>query len=88
MIILLMITSFPPLFGYGTLLTLCGFIFRFPLGVIPAYLGGLLGSTACFIVSRKWLVDYYRENYLKNIPEFTAIEEAINKGNDSFSKFF
>lgn len=80
MVILLFLTCFPPLVGYGTLLYMFGFIYGFPLGFFPAYLGAWSGGVCCFLLARRWMGDYYRGKILRTFPKFEAIEDAIEKG--------
>lgn len=81
MTITIVISTFPPLVGYGSLLYMCGFIYGFPLGFIPAYLGGCIGGILVFLVSRKWLLDYWKPKLLANFPlYFREVEDAVEKG--------
>lgn len=43
------VTSMPPLFGYGTCITLCGFAFGFWHGWLLAVAGCLLGGATSFL---------------------------------------
>lgn len=80
MYLLVVSSGFPPLMGYSTLLTLCGFIFGSLWGFIPAYLGGLTGALGCFLLYRRWLGVYYRERIFAMFPKAKLIEDAINSG--------
>jgi uncharacterized membrane protein YdjX (TVP38/TMEM64 family) len=78
--LLIILTCIPPLFGYSTLLTLSGFIYKFPLGFIPAYFGALCGGTCAFLLGRRykepvkdWIMKYYA-NY------FEATSAAVETG--------
>ncbi|TPX30916.1 hypothetical protein SmJEL517_g05633 [Synchytrium microbalum] len=73
---LVLISSFPPMFGYGTLLTLCGFTYGFPLGLIPAYIGGWAGAMLCFLAARK-LLSGYKQRIADN---FSQLQSVIDKG--------
>ncbi|KAI9334521.1 hypothetical protein DFJ73DRAFT_38242 [Zopfochytrium polystomum] len=77
---LVFISSFPFMIGYGTLLVMSGFIFGFPLGFIPAYLGAVLGAFACLFIFRRWMGKYYRDLILGYYPKFKAVESAIDSG--------
>lgn len=81
MILLIALTGFPPIFGYSTLLTLCGFIYGFPLGMVPAYIGAVAGATGCFLLGRKVFKDTARAFLMKNYPSMLhAIENAVQRG--------
>ncbi|KAJ3288270.1 hypothetical protein HK104_008252 [Borealophlyctis nickersoniae] len=77
---LLFVTSFPPIPGYGTLLYLCGFVFGFPAGIIPAYLGPLGGGVTCFVVARKWLGEGWRNKIVTAVPSWDIVEKVIEEG--------
>ncbi|KAJ9067156.1 Tlg2-vesicle protein [Entomophthora muscae] len=70
---LIFITSFPPMPGYGTLSVLCGFIYGFPFGIIPPFIGGVLGSSCCFFLSRRYGSVYVRRLLL----HYTYIDAAM-----------
>ncbi|OMH82051.1 Golgi apparatus membrane protein tvp38 [Zancudomyces culisetae] len=68
---------FPPTFGYGNAITFSGFVFGFPHGFIPVFLGAVIGSTCCFLLGRKISKKYI--NYLmsssKKLVTFARIVE-------------
>ncbi|KAJ3078318.1 Sphingolipid delta(4)-desaturase DES1, partial [Quaeritorhiza haematococci] len=78
------LTSFPPLVGHGILLYLCGFVLGFPMGVFPAYLGGVAGACGCFLLWRRFLGKFYRKRFLSVFPEVEALERAVNQGGLKF----
>ncbi|KAI8940364.1 hypothetical protein NX059_004057 [Plenodomus lindquistii] len=49
------VVSFPPLIGYSSLLTICGFVYGFPNGWFIAATATICGSTASFLLSRSIL---------------------------------
>jgi uncharacterized membrane protein YdjX (TVP38/TMEM64 family) len=55
MICIIVTTCFPPVVGYATALTLCGFIYNESIlyGFSIAYVGGLLGGMLVFIAARE-----------------------------------
>ncbi|KAJ3102220.1 Tlg2-vesicle protein [Phlyctochytrium planicorne] len=73
------VASFPPMFGFGSLQLLAGFIYGMA-GFIPIYLGGFLGGIACFAISRRYLTTRYRAVLTEKYPKFVIIEEAIQEG--------
>ncbi|KXS11245.1 hypothetical protein M427DRAFT_60817 [Gonapodya prolifera JEL478] len=77
------LACFPPVPGYGTLLALCGFIFSFPLGLIPAYFGALLGSLGCFVTSRR-LFTGYGERIAKKYPGLGGVLREVERGSVGF----
>lgn len=72
-IVLIFIASFPPVPGYGTLSVLCGFIYGFPTGFVPPFIGGVLGSSVCFLLSRRYGRNYTR----KLLKHYTYISAAL-----------
>ncbi|KAJ3014235.1 hypothetical protein HKX48_005275 [Thoreauomyces humboldtii] len=74
------LSCFPPLVGYGTLLYMCGFIFGFPWGWIPAFVGSWLGGVTVFLLSRRYLGPSYRAMLLSHFPKFRHIESAVETG--------
>ncbi|TPX39215.1 hypothetical protein SeMB42_g06412 [Synchytrium endobioticum] len=78
LVLLLIVTAIPPLFGFGTLLVLCGLAFDFPLGLIPAYTGGLLGALAAYALSRR-LLSRYRPYMESSFEWVKPLEDTINK---------
>lgn len=55
---LIFVTAFPPLFGYSTLITTCGFVFGFWKGWIIASSAATIGSLVSFIACRTVLSKY------------------------------
>ncbi len=76
LIFLIFCASFPPIVGYGTLLFLCGFMYGFPLGLIPAFIGAMLGSTTCFVLTRKYF--YQRAQKVQKNIYFSFIPVILN----------
>lgn len=72
-------TCFPPLIGYGTLLYFCGFVFKFPWGFFPAFIGPFFGAAIGFPMGRKWLKTY-RDMLVRHYPNFAYIESAVDQG--------
>lgn len=70
---------FPPLMGYGTLLYFNGFVFRFPMGIIPVFVGSAAGAFVGFVLGRRWLQPY-RSRWLSQYPNFGLIEKAVERG--------
>ncbi|RKP25545.1 snare associated Golgi protein-domain-containing protein, partial [Syncephalis pseudoplumigaleata] len=51
---LICLTGFPFMPGYGTLVTMAGFVFGVPLGFLVAFVGAWAGACASFAVCRRW----------------------------------
>lgn len=76
--ILIFLSAFPPLIGYGLYQTLSGFAFGFVRGFLVSYLSALLGAVACFYVSRVWLQARI-QRLLQNYPNLEAVIHAVEK---------
>ena len=75
--LLVFLTAFPLVPGYGTLTTFCGYVYGFPYGLVPAILGALSGSVVCFTLVRKY-ASHRVKSWLKNYPWAKAILHSIN----------
>ncbi|KAH7399523.1 hypothetical protein BKA66DRAFT_545639 [Pyrenochaeta sp. MPI-SDFR-AT-0127] len=69
---LIFIVSFPPLIGYSTLLTICGFVYGFPNGWFLAASATVAGSTASFLLSRSILKNMVHR-LIANDTRFAAL---------------
>ncbi|GJJ77667.1 hypothetical protein EMPS_10026 [Entomortierella parvispora] len=67
-----------PLFGYGVISMVCGYIYGFPKGFLPAFAGDVLGASAGFWLYRLAFHDYIRRKLGNNI-EFTEMSKAVSK---------
>jgi len=74
-IFFLTIASFPPIIGYGTLTTLCGFTYGWFWGWVLASVGCLCGSATSFLVLRKNLSRF--QHWLSKQPRFAALRQAV-----------
>eukprot|EP01135_Chromosphaera_perkinsii_P001560 Nk52_evm30s207 gene=Nk52_evmTU30s207 len=70
-------TSFPPVPFYGWMLIVCGFIYKFPGGVVPAIPAALLGGVICFIGAR-YMLKGYVNHLLLQYPKFRVIQKAVS----------
>ncbi|CAH7689628.1 hypothetical protein BY996DRAFT_7447701 [Phakopsora pachyrhizi] len=75
LILLLTAASFPPIIGFGTLTTLCGFTYGWFWGWILASIGCLCGSATSFTVLRSNLPRF--QHWLARQPSFTALRQAV-----------
>ncbi|KAM0793469.1 hypothetical protein ACM66B_000911 [Microbotryomycetes sp. NB124-2] len=71
----IIITSVPPLLGYGTAQTLCGFAFGVIKGWLLGAAGCLLGGCFAFVLTRR-LIEYYAP-LLKSNTHFQALSKAV-----------
>ncbi|KAI7856716.1 hypothetical protein BDC45DRAFT_566792 [Circinella umbellata] len=77
--ILVMATSIPPLLGFTFASSLCGFVYGFPGGVIPAVIGAFLGAMLCFALIRQFnFARFIRLSPDKQL-KYQAIQEAIQE---------
>ncbi|ORZ33116.1 snare associated Golgi protein-domain-containing protein, partial [Catenaria anguillulae PL171] len=75
---LLATTAFPPMMGYSTVLYLCGYIYGFPWGWIPSFIGALAGSVLCFYLSRYYLREWAQRK-LSAYATAKALKRTIEK---------
>lgn len=75
LIILLTLSSFPPVIGFGTLSTLCGFTYGWFWGWIVATIGCLCGSAVSFLVLRRNLPRF--QQWLAKQKSFAALRQAV-----------
>ncbi len=66
--VLLVPATFPTLVG--------GFVFGFPLGVVPASAGSLLGACGAFLVARFLARDWVKRR-IERLPRFDALDNAV-----------
>ncbi|CAG8564147.1 8502_t:CDS:2 [Ambispora gerdemannii] len=74
---LIIVTCFPPLPGYSSLIMLSGFIYGFPLGFAPALCGALIGSMTCFGLFRS-MCKNYTDKLVGQDRRFAALAVAIH----------
>ncbi|KAF9986081.1 Tlg2-vesicle protein [Mortierella antarctica] len=67
-----------PLFGYGVVSMICGYVYGIPKGFIPAFVGDVLGASAGFWLYRLALHGYIRRKFKDNL-EFQEISNAVSK---------
>lgn len=69
-------TSFPPLIGYSTSVTLAGYVFGFLYGWLIAVLGSLVGAATTFFIYRHFLSGYAKRMSAQN-QTFMALTKAL-----------
>ncbi|KAF9944928.1 Tlg2-vesicle protein [Mortierella alpina] len=67
-----------PLFGYGVVSMICGYVYGIPKGFIPAFVGDVLGASAGFWLYRLSLHGYIRRKFKDNL-EFQEMSNAVSK---------
>ncbi|KAG0279871.1 hypothetical protein BGZ96_001797 [Linnemannia gamsii] len=59
-------TSFPPIVGYSSIVTMSGYVYGFVFGFIIAFTGAMAGSIVCFYFCRRWFKTQVRKLLAKN----------------------
>jgi len=75
---LITLTSFPPMFGFSTCITICGFTYGLRDGLALAILGTLSGAMASFLLARL-LLDRYAQKMLDGQTTLKALGSAIKE---------
>ncbi|KAG0152200.1 hypothetical protein CROQUDRAFT_667510 [Cronartium quercuum f. sp. fusiforme G11] len=75
LIVLLSVASFPPVIGFGTLCTLCGFTYGWLWGWMVATTGCLCGSAVSFVALRHNLPRF--QQWLSEKRSFAALRQAV-----------
>lgn len=70
-------TSFPPLIGYSSSITLTGYVFGFTKGWGIAVLGSVVGATIAFVIYRQFLSNYAKRMSSSN-QHFMALTAALD----------
>ncbi|KAI7828095.1 snare associated Golgi protein-domain-containing protein [Gamsiella multidivaricata] len=67
-----------PLFGYGVVSMICGYVYGVPKGFLPAFIGDVLGASAGFWLYRLAFNKYFARKFGDNL-EFREISKAVSK---------
>ncbi|KAK5807950.1 snare associated Golgi protein-domain-containing protein, partial [Linnemannia elongata] len=59
-------TSFPPVVGYSSIVTMSGYVYGFVFGFVIAFTGAMAGSIVCFYFCRRWFKAQVRKLMSKN----------------------
>lgn len=70
-------TSFPPLIGYSSSITLTGYVFGFLKGWAIAVAGSVVGASVAFVIYRQFLSSYARRMSANN-QNFMALTKALD----------
>ncbi|CAO3635050.1 unnamed protein product [Cunninghamella blakesleeana] len=77
---LVALTSTPPIFGFTFMVMLNGFVYGFPLGLLPSVTGAFVGSMICFCLIRGFHMDRYIPMPKSQEKKYQAMQEAIKEG--------
>ncbi|CEP18995.1 hypothetical protein [Parasitella parasitica] len=81
MILLTCLCANPPMLGHAFLITMCGYVFGFPRGCLPAACGTFLGGMLTFTLVRKLKVGRFaRIMSIRKQETFDAMSMAISQG--------
>ncbi|KAG0308812.1 Tlg2-vesicle protein [Dissophora globulifera] len=67
-----------PLFGYGVVSMICGYVYGVPKGFIPAFAGDVIGASLCFWLYRLAFNKYFSRKFHDHI-EFKELSKAVSK---------
>jgi uncharacterized membrane protein YdjX (TVP38/TMEM64 family) len=70
-LLLILLTTIPPLPLYSTLMVLAGYTFGAWEGFVVSYVASLIGAVLVFVVSRCWLKDCIAKSYVP-LPYWVA----------------
>ncbi|KAF9168880.1 hypothetical protein BGX20_011104 [Mortierella sp. AD010] len=59
-------TSFPPVIGYSSVITMAGYVYGFLFGFTIVFLAALSGAIVCFYFCRRWFKPQVRKLLAKN----------------------
>ncbi|KAF9904258.1 hypothetical protein EC991_002916 [Linnemannia zychae] len=59
-------TSFPPMIGYSSIVTMSGYVYGFVYGFLYAFMGAMAGAIVCFYFCRRWFKAQVRKLMAKN----------------------
>ncbi|KAL0074467.1 hypothetical protein J3Q64DRAFT_1422050 [Phycomyces blakesleeanus] len=79
-VLLIVIVSIPPMIGFVSSVTLTGFVYGFPGGIIPATTGAMIGSSLAFWIIRRYPLARFVHLSPAKQATYKALEEAIEQG--------
>ncbi|KAI9025964.1 hypothetical protein CLU79DRAFT_886098 [Phycomyces nitens] len=79
-VLLIIIVSIPPMIGFVSMVTLTGFVYGFPGGVLPATTGAMIGSSLAFFIIRRYPLARFIHLSPSRQITYKALEEAIAQG--------
>ncbi|CAO3596397.1 unnamed protein product [Absidia cylindrospora] len=74
------IMSIPPMLGFTFMVMMTGFVYDFPMGILPAVSGAFMGSLLCFGLVRKLRFDRFIPMSTSQEKKYQAMQEAIKEG--------
>ncbi|KAI9314739.1 hypothetical protein BX666DRAFT_406998 [Dichotomocladium elegans] len=78
--LMIIVTSTPPMLGFTFLVTLSGFVYGFPGGVLPAMISAWIGAILCFYLIRRYNIERFIQMSPSKQEKYNAIQEAIQEG--------
>ncbi|KAF9920821.1 Tlg2-vesicle protein [Linnemannia zychae] len=78
--ICLFATSFPPLVGYSSIVTMSGYVYGFVYGFIYAFTGAMAGSIVCFYFCRRWFKGQVRKLMAQNKTLKSVVRTVEKRG--------
>ncbi|KAI1316045.1 hypothetical protein EDD11_010509 [Mortierella claussenii] len=73
-------TSFPPIIGYSSIVTMSGYVYGFLFGFVIAFSGALAGGIVCFFFCRKWFKPQVRKLMAKNKSLKSVVRTVEKRG--------
>ncbi|KAF9359477.1 hypothetical protein BGX26_012212 [Mortierella sp. AD094] len=73
-------TSFPPVIGYSSVITMAGYVYGFLLGFTIVFLSALAGAIVCFYFCRRWYKPQVRNLLAKNKSLKSVIRTVERSG--------
>ncbi|KAK3815216.1 MAG: snare associated Golgi protein-domain-containing protein, partial [Benniella sp.] len=73
-------TSFPPIIGYSSCVTMSGYVYGFMNGFLMAFSSAWLGSIVCFYFCRRWFKVHVRKLMTKNKSLKAVVRTVEKKG--------
>ncbi|GJJ78678.1 hypothetical protein EMPS_11037 [Entomortierella parvispora] len=76
----LFVTSFPPMIGYSSIVTMAGYVYGFLFGFAIAFSAALAGSIVCFYFCRRWFKAQVRTLMSKNKSLKSVVRTVEKRG--------
>ncbi|KAF9950599.1 hypothetical protein BGZ72_007769 [Mortierella alpina] len=73
-------TSFPPVIGYSSIVTMSGYVYGFVQGFLIAFSSALIGSIVCFYFCRRWFKAQVRKLLAKNKSLKSVVRTVEKRG--------
>ncbi|KAF9965322.1 hypothetical protein BGZ70_005035 [Mortierella alpina] len=73
-------TSFPPMIGYSSVVTMSGYVYGFVQGFLIAFSSALMGAIVCFYFCRRWFKAQVRKLLAKNKSLKSVVRTVEKRG--------